>query len=603
MKKHVSRILGMALAVMMILTGTVSMGAAETGGWASAATAYEGLFDQSVVHTIDIEIADWETFVANADAEEYAECNVTIDGERLDNVAIRAKGNTSLSSVKSLGSSKYSFKIEFDHYDKELTYHGLDKLSLNNLIYDATMMKDYLAYTLMAKMGVPSPMCSFVWITVNGEDWSLYLAVEAVEDSFLERYGMGEGELYKPDSISQDRGDQADRPEDREDQEDGDGPSGGGASNGAAATGENDGASNGNAAATENQGDAAASAGQQAPQTDDAQTADGAAMPEGMNFSDSQNVDFGGASGGDRAEGEDGPSQGEGGMGGMFGMGSSDVKLQYIDDDPESYPNIFENAKTKTSKKDKNRLINALKTLSGENAADAVFTDEVTRYLVVHDFVRNGDSYTGSMIHNYYLYEEDGKLAILPWDYNLAFGGFSGGSDGTSTINSPIDTPVDGGVDDRPLIAWIFHDEDALQAYHELYDQFVTEIIESGWLEAEIDRVATMILRYVEKDPNSFYDVDEFDVAVQTLQSYCALRGQSIRGQLDGTIPSTSEGQRNSSALIDGKSVNLSLMGSMNGGGGQGGGDDDGGSSGGQQGSQGDTQEGSGGAPADQQGE
>ena len=28
-------------------------------------------------------------------------------------------------------------------------------------------------------------------------------------------------------------------------------------------------------------------------------------------------------------------------------------------------------------------------------------TDEVLRYFVVHNFVVNGDSYTGSMIHNY----------------------------------------------------------------------------------------------------------------------------------------------------------------------------------------------------------
>ncbi len=33
-----------------------------------------------------------------------------------------------------------------------MTYHGLDKMSLNNLIQDATMMKDYLAYTLMNRM-------------------------------------------------------------------------------------------------------------------------------------------------------------------------------------------------------------------------------------------------------------------------------------------------------------------------------------------------------------------------------------------------------------------------------------------------------------------
>ena len=34
------------------------------------------------------------------------------------------------------------------------------------------------------------------------------------------------------------------------------------------------------------------------------------------------------------------------------------------------------------------------------------------------------------MIHNYYLYEEDGQLSMIPWDYNLAFGGFSAGGFG-----------------------------------------------------------------------------------------------------------------------------------------------------------------------------
>ena len=59
--------------------------------------------------------------------------------------------------------------------------------------------------------------------------------------------------------------------------------------------------------------------------------------------------------------------------------------------------------------------------------------------------------YTGSMIHNYYLYEEDGQLSMIPWDYNLAFGGFQGGQDATSMVNYPIDTPVSGGtVDSRP---------------------------------------------------------------------------------------------------------------------------------------------------------
>lgn len=47
------------------------------------------------------------------------------------------------------------------------------------------------------------PLCSFVYITVNGEEWGLYLAVEGVEEAFLERNcGSDYGELYKPDSVS-----------------------------------------------------------------------------------------------------------------------------------------------------------------------------------------------------------------------------------------------------------------------------------------------------------------------------------------------------------------------------------------------------------------
>ena len=97
---------------------------------------------------------------------------------------------------------------------------------------------------------------------------------------------------------------------------------------------------------------------------------------------------------------------------------------------------------------DKKRLINSIKTLSEgiENSdsdaiAEAVDIDDQLRYMVVHNFVVNGDSYTGTMIHNYYLYEEDGLMSMIPWDYNLAFGTFQG-QDATGVVNDPIDTPL-----------------------------------------------------------------------------------------------------------------------------------------------------------------
>ena len=189
--KYFDRIAVIVTALILILT-ILFMNGDELGIKAMEHTVgYENrLFDNTKVHTIDIVMDEWDDLIANAANEEYYTANVVIDGESYKNVGIRAKGNTSLSTVASLGSERYSFKIEFDHYASTESYHGLDKLSLNNLIQDSTMMKDYLTYTMMNEFGVNSSLCSYVYITVNGEDWGLYLAVEGVEESFLERnYG------------------------------------------------------------------------------------------------------------------------------------------------------------------------------------------------------------------------------------------------------------------------------------------------------------------------------------------------------------------------------------------------------------------------------
>ena len=203
-ERNIDRACCIVLAVTLIVTCGY-MGAAAAGLIGkNDGIGYENrLFDSSRVHTLDIVMDDWDGFIEQCTDEEYAACTVVIDGEKYGNVAIRAKGNTSLSSVAAYGNDRYSFKIEFDHYQTGKTYYGLDKLCLNNIIQDKTYLKDYLAYTLMNKMGVPAPMCSFVQINVNGEAWGLYLAVEGVEDGFLTRnYGVSTGNLYKPDSMS-----------------------------------------------------------------------------------------------------------------------------------------------------------------------------------------------------------------------------------------------------------------------------------------------------------------------------------------------------------------------------------------------------------------
>jgi len=59
------------------------------------------------------------------------------------------------------------------------------------------------------------------------------------------------------------------------------------------------------------------------------------------------------------------------------------------------------------------------------------------RYFAVNTALVNLDSYQGNMKHNYYLYGEDGVFSIIPWDYNMAFGGFGvgGGGMGDNNLN------------------------------------------------------------------------------------------------------------------------------------------------------------------------
>lgn len=531
--KHIDKICCAALVFALIITFLLS-NAQELGVQAvSAAAGNESrLFNTATVHMIDIVMDDWDSFLENCMDEKYVDCTVIIDGDICKNVAIRAKGNTSLSSVADYGNNRYSFKIEFDHYDSANTYYGLDKLCLNNIIQDNTYMKDYLTYELMRFFDVNAPLCSYAYITVNGKDLGLYLAIEAVEESFMQRcFGNDYGELYKPDSMTM----------------------GGGRGNGKDFNPENfDGNFDGQ---------------REFPPHDMPDMPDIPERPDapdrfGQDKPDNPPPQMSDKSG----------SIIPGEFGGMISdsinnmMGSSDVSLIYTDDEYDSYSNIFENAKTNITDSDKDRLIASLKQLNeGENIDTVVDTDAVIRYFVIHNFVLNFDSYTGAMIHNYYLYEKGGQLFMIPWDYNLAFGGFMSESDATALINYPIDTPVSGGtMDSRPMLAWIFDNEEYTEQYHRYFSEFISEYFDSGYFADMIDSISEMISPYVERDMTKFCTYEEFKEGVSTLKEFCLLRAESISGQLNGSIPSTNDEQiQDDSSLIDGSHLSISDMGTM----------------------------------------
>ena len=570
--KHIDRICIIAVVVALLISVLFMNGTALGIPVQANTMGYENrLFDTSTVHTIDIVIDDWDAFLQTAQSEEYSVCSVVIDGEAFKNVGIRGKGNTSLSTVSSMDSDRYSFKIEFDQYDSTKSYYGLDKLSLNNLIQDNTMMKDYLTYQMMNEFGVAAPLSSFVYITVNGEDWGLYLAVEAVEESFLQRnYGSNYGDLYKPDSMNM----------------------GGGRGNGKdfdlkdfMGSSEEEDASNSGVPSRPGTDTQNGQQGGKVPGGNDDSAQQDGMRPGGMgSFGmsideetmrkafEELNIDTKLLDGIDfdnitmetiqavlssldrdtmqklmeKVMGNSSFDDMGGGKGGM-GMGSEETKLQYIDDSPDSYITIFSSAKTDITDADQTRLIAALKDLS-EGKESAVDVEAVIRYFVVHNYVVNADSYTGSMIHNYYLYEGDGQLSMIPWDYNLAFGTFQG-NQATSAVNDDIDAPLSVTGNDRPMIDWIFSSEEYTALYHQYFQEFLNTVDAPSIINQEKELIAP----YVEIDPTKFCTYEEFEKGVETLTAFCDLRSQSVARQLAGE-----------EADVDASAITLSDMGTMN---------------------------------------
>ena len=101
--------------------------------------------------------------------------------------------------------------------------------------------------------------------------------------------------------------------------------------------------------------------------------------------------------------------------------------------------------------------------------------------------------------------------------------------------------------------------------YHQYFAEFISEYFASGHFSEMIDSLEEMIAPYVERDPTKFCSYDEFKEGVSTLKKFCLLRAESVSGQLDGSIPATSDGQiKNASTLIDGGGLTLSAMGSGN---------------------------------------
>ena len=159
---------------------------------------YVEFFRKPSVHSLNLEMSDaeWKDLVYHPMAKTYRSVNLTIDGMRFDNSAIRTRGNSTLYSQA--GSTRLPFKIKFDKYIDDRTFFGLDELILLNVADDRAYLRDYLGYEAFRAIDGIAPYVTFFNIYVSGKPHGLYVGVEAVDSSFLERvFNSHRHNLYK----------------------------------------------------------------------------------------------------------------------------------------------------------------------------------------------------------------------------------------------------------------------------------------------------------------------------------------------------------------------------------------------------------------------
>ena len=137
----------------------------------------------------------------------WAEGSLTINGQHLNGIGARYKGNASFNLMR--GSLKRNMKIKLDWTNKDQNYNSVETLNLNAGGLDPSKLRDVFSYWLFREAGVPAPRTTFaeMTLTIPGryekEHLGLYTIVEQVNKSFLkDRFGSKKGLLMKPEGIA-----------------------------------------------------------------------------------------------------------------------------------------------------------------------------------------------------------------------------------------------------------------------------------------------------------------------------------------------------------------------------------------------------------------
>lgn len=143
----------------------------------SQTTDGDNLFDDSFLHEIRFELADTNLFITT---KNYQQLKMTVDGNAIDSVGFKRKGNISGYS----NPNKHGIKIKANKYVNGKEYDGIKEFTLHMNFQDPTMMREKLTYDICAEMGLFSLRTAFAKVYINNAYWGLYTLVEGKDEMY-----------------------------------------------------------------------------------------------------------------------------------------------------------------------------------------------------------------------------------------------------------------------------------------------------------------------------------------------------------------------------------------------------------------------------------
>ena len=180
------------------LIGAVCVAVAALAICSPAASAVGGpvnwMYEPTTFTEVDLTLPPASITALEAEPKEYVEGEFSLaetDGTPGSagpfstplTVGIELKGN--LGSLRSVN-EKAAFKIKFDKFVEGQRFLGLEKMTLNNMVQDPSMIHEATTYQAFDDMGVPAPHVGYTYLTVNGKSYGVHLNIETQDAQSVE---------------------------------------------------------------------------------------------------------------------------------------------------------------------------------------------------------------------------------------------------------------------------------------------------------------------------------------------------------------------------------------------------------------------------------